>query len=272
MVKIKHVRTIDVVIVGWRPGKEEGTVGSLILGLYDEKGKLRPDRPHLRAEGEGEEGARQEAGAVRDRRRRQRRPEPLGHRPRPGVALAASRAGRRDHLRPHQRRPHPPRLQDHALARRQEAEGVHARPARLAAGLVDRRGVLEQDRPDVDLPDRRREQHRDRDRHRDHRRGQQLVPLVAPRGDRPGGERQEDGGQLQQGVGAAVTRTSSAGEISQAVGEGRADDPEQQRLRDQREARDQDDPGERDGPSALVDPARDPPLALGREGQRDCRR
>ena len=24
MVKIKHVRTIDVVIVGWRPGKEEG--------------------------------------------------------------------------------------------------------------------------------------------------------------------------------------------------------------------------------------------------------
>lgn len=40
-VKIKHVRTIDVVIVGWRPGKEKGTVGSLILGLYDGK-KLRP--------------------------------------------------------------------------------------------------------------------------------------------------------------------------------------------------------------------------------------
>ena len=42
MVKIKHVRTIDCVILGWRPGKEEGTVGSLILGLYDEKGELRP--------------------------------------------------------------------------------------------------------------------------------------------------------------------------------------------------------------------------------------
>jgi ATP-dependent DNA ligase len=42
MVKIKHVRTIDVVIVGWRPGKEDGTVGSLILGLYDKKGKLIP--------------------------------------------------------------------------------------------------------------------------------------------------------------------------------------------------------------------------------------
>jgi ATP-dependent DNA ligase len=35
MVKIKRVRTIDAVVMGWRPGKEEGTVGSLILGLYD---------------------------------------------------------------------------------------------------------------------------------------------------------------------------------------------------------------------------------------------
>ena len=42
MVKIKHVRTIDCVIVGWRPGKHEGTVGSLILGLYDGKGNLIP--------------------------------------------------------------------------------------------------------------------------------------------------------------------------------------------------------------------------------------
>ena len=41
MVKVKRVRTIDCVIVGWRPGKEEGTVGSLILGLYDGRA-LRP--------------------------------------------------------------------------------------------------------------------------------------------------------------------------------------------------------------------------------------
>jgi ATP-dependent DNA ligase len=40
MVKIKRVRTIDAVVMGWRPGKEEGTVGSLILGLYDD-GELR---------------------------------------------------------------------------------------------------------------------------------------------------------------------------------------------------------------------------------------
>jgi ATP-dependent DNA ligase len=35
MVKVKRVRTIDAVVVGWRPGKAEGTVGALILGLYD---------------------------------------------------------------------------------------------------------------------------------------------------------------------------------------------------------------------------------------------
>ncbi len=40
MVKVKRVRTIDAVVVGYRPGKEEGTVGSLILGLYDPAGKL----------------------------------------------------------------------------------------------------------------------------------------------------------------------------------------------------------------------------------------
>jgi ATP-dependent DNA ligase len=40
MVKVKRLRTIDCVVVGWRPGKEEGTVGSLILGLYDD-GELR---------------------------------------------------------------------------------------------------------------------------------------------------------------------------------------------------------------------------------------
>jgi ATP-dependent DNA ligase len=41
MAKIKRVRTIDAVVMGWRPGKEENTVGSLILGLYDDDGKLR---------------------------------------------------------------------------------------------------------------------------------------------------------------------------------------------------------------------------------------
>jgi ATP-dependent DNA ligase len=42
MAKIKRVRTIDAVVMGWRPGKEEHTVGSLILGLHDDAGQLRP--------------------------------------------------------------------------------------------------------------------------------------------------------------------------------------------------------------------------------------
>jgi ATP-dependent DNA ligase len=41
MVKIKRVRTIDCVVMGWRPGKAERTVGAIILGLYDDAGRLR---------------------------------------------------------------------------------------------------------------------------------------------------------------------------------------------------------------------------------------
>jgi ATP-dependent DNA ligase len=40
MVKVKRLRTADCVVVGWRPGKAEATVGSLILGLYED-GDLR---------------------------------------------------------------------------------------------------------------------------------------------------------------------------------------------------------------------------------------
>ncbi len=40
MVKVKRIRTIDAVVTGYRPGKEPGTVGSLILGLYDGDGRL----------------------------------------------------------------------------------------------------------------------------------------------------------------------------------------------------------------------------------------
>jgi ATP-dependent DNA ligase len=40
MVKVKRARAIDAVVVGYRPGKEPDTVGSLILGLYDDSGEL----------------------------------------------------------------------------------------------------------------------------------------------------------------------------------------------------------------------------------------
>jgi len=40
MVKVKRVRTIDAVVRGWRPGKEPGTLGSLVLGLHAADGEL----------------------------------------------------------------------------------------------------------------------------------------------------------------------------------------------------------------------------------------
>jgi ATP-dependent DNA ligase len=41
MVKVKRVRTADVVVAAFRFGKEPDTVGSLILGMYDDDGELR---------------------------------------------------------------------------------------------------------------------------------------------------------------------------------------------------------------------------------------
>jgi ATP-dependent DNA ligase len=42
MVKVKRQRMIDCVVLGFRPGVEPESVGSLILGLYEPDGKLRP--------------------------------------------------------------------------------------------------------------------------------------------------------------------------------------------------------------------------------------
>ena len=41
MCKIKRVRTADLVVAAFRFGKQEGTLGSLILGAYDDEGDLR---------------------------------------------------------------------------------------------------------------------------------------------------------------------------------------------------------------------------------------
>ncbi|MFS0704142.1 non-homologous end-joining DNA ligase [Cellulomonas sp. 179-A 9B4 NHS] len=42
--KVKHVHMQEVVLVGWRPGqgRRAGTVGSLVLGVHDADGVLRP--------------------------------------------------------------------------------------------------------------------------------------------------------------------------------------------------------------------------------------
>ena len=41
MIKVKRIRTADCVVKAFRFGKHEGTVGSLILGLYDDADELR---------------------------------------------------------------------------------------------------------------------------------------------------------------------------------------------------------------------------------------
>ena len=60
--------------MGWRPGKEEGTLGSLILGLYDEDGELRDGRPHLGLQRQAEARAAGDARALRDGRARHGEP------------------------------------------------------------------------------------------------------------------------------------------------------------------------------------------------------
>ncbi|HEY6117267.1 MAG TPA: ATP-dependent DNA ligase [Candidatus Dormibacteraeota bacterium] len=39
-VKIKHKRTADCVVIGWRKTSDGKTLGALLLGLYDKKGKI----------------------------------------------------------------------------------------------------------------------------------------------------------------------------------------------------------------------------------------
>jgi ATP-dependent DNA ligase len=40
MFKIKHARTVDCVVAGFRWHKSGGVIGSLLLGLFDEQGRL----------------------------------------------------------------------------------------------------------------------------------------------------------------------------------------------------------------------------------------
>jgi ATP-dependent DNA ligase len=40
MIKLKHRRTVDVVVGGFREHKDGGKIGSLLLGLYDRRGEL----------------------------------------------------------------------------------------------------------------------------------------------------------------------------------------------------------------------------------------
>ena len=126
MIKIKRVRTLDAVVLGWRPGKAEGTLGALILGLYDEDGELRGIGHSSGFTAKEKKELPDRLEAVRDRRARQRRAVAVVAGPRPRVDLAAAGARRRDRVRPHVQRAHPPQRQGAALARRQAARGLHA--------------------------------------------------------------------------------------------------------------------------------------------------
>ncbi len=92
MVKVKRLRTIDAVIVGYRPGKEPGTVGSLILGLYDDAGKLHVVGHSSGLKCRREASAGLEARAIRDGQPGSRRPEPVAEREGARMDRAAPRA------------------------------------------------------------------------------------------------------------------------------------------------------------------------------------
>ena len=130
MVKVKRVRTIDAVVVGWRPGKEDGTVGALILGLYD--GRRAARRRALLGLSAAEK--RRLVGFLADYESGERGsadPSRWSAGKDLRVDRPAPRARRRDRLRPRLRRAHPPRRQAAALARGQGPARVHLRSAVL---------------------------------------------------------------------------------------------------------------------------------------------
>ena len=114
---------------GWRPGKEEGTVGSLILGLYDDDGELHVvgHTSGFKAKEKRELPAK--LAPYETGERGIGRAQPLDAGPRPRVGRPAARAGRRGQLRPRLRRPDPARREDPALARGQGPARLHDRAA-----------------------------------------------------------------------------------------------------------------------------------------------
>ena len=155
MLKIKHQRTADCVVAGFRWHKNgPGThVGSLLLGPVRRRGHAPPRRGHVVVHVGPARRARRGAGAAaRERARgpsvardgpsgragdsRGVRPAAPGRHvalePRQGpvVGAAPRRARRRGRLRPPPGRPLPPRDHVQALAPGQAAERLPLRPAR----------------------------------------------------------------------------------------------------------------------------------------------
>ena len=152
MLKVKHERDCDCVVAGfrWHKKGDRTAVGSLLLGLFDDSGKLQhvgvcasfsvksgrnspnSSRPIARMRLPATPG-RPGPSMESDRRRRAphaRRPEPLEPGQRPIVGTPAPRTGRRGRLRAHAGNPLPPPGALPPVAHRQEAFRLHLRPAR----------------------------------------------------------------------------------------------------------------------------------------------
>ena len=171
MIKIKHSRTADCVVAGFRWHKNgTGTrVGSLLLGLYDEKGALQ----HVGVTSSFTMAAREQLarelaplrkGALDDHPWREwakaepeleshaGRPEPLERRQGPVVGTAAGRASLRSEIRPYAGRSFSPRCRLSALAPRQASGRLHVRSARGHDSLRAREGVRRDGRRSVTPP------------------------------------------------------------------------------------------------------------------------
>src|ERR1700704_161270 len=114
----------------------------------------------------------------------------------------------------------------------------------------------EQVRRDVHLDEGAGDQHRDGDAHRHERGREELVPVVAPRGDDPGSEREEQDGQLRQSV-REEANEEQARRDAELGRERRRAGAEHEGLREQREGRGAHDEADGERPRLVVDPAPD---------------
>jgi hypothetical protein len=109
--------------------------------------------------------------------------------------------------------------------------------------------------PDVDLDRRRDNQCGNREQDRDQRGGEELVPLAAAACYQPGGERQEESGQLGDCVREHAEEKDADRDV-QLKGDRRALEAEVEGLGGEREEGDGADEENRQLPRLDVDPAR----------------
>ena len=159
MLKVKHSRTADVVVAGYRLHKtstpERPLLGSMLLGLYADDGRLQhvgvcasfsearraelyEELDPLRVEFADHPWGAWQDEAAQAQRPSARWPEPLDRHQGPLLRAAAPEARRRGRLRAHGGRPIPAHRPVQALARRPRARVLRLRPARRGRRLRPR--------------------------------------------------------------------------------------------------------------------------------------